>query len=425
MRTFLHKLSSWYQNKLTYQQDSKNIEKLSRWSVLFIILLDIFVYSSIQLGIEFQTATLNSPETKFTYQCRNIAKTTHSIKDPLWYPYHNTFKNTSRKENYIYRNGTTETAKQVIRSIANKELDNRCTQINEYLQTITATKELATIAPSIKKLQNALSTYTKDLTYIQNNYNTVLFEKIATQPTNASILEMDLDTQNVKIKYDALQQKIATTKQQIQALKEQFATHAHVTEFLTYVEKNGKDILESYEKEIGRYYLKKTAIIILFLLPIALLFYWQMHIQNTKRNYTKYIIAKNIFSIAMLFLLINTFTLLYNFIPHLFLEKVLMFFYTLEIPFIAYYALLALGVGVLGFIIVKIQNSTKNKKKTAITFIENYQRNQCDKCGIKVDFKEMNYCPNCSNALKDTCPHCERLTIAKFDHCSFCGKKRI
>ena len=101
----------------------------------------------------------------------------------------------------------------------------------------------------------------------------------------------------------------------------------------------------------------------------------------------------------------------------------LLFFYNIQIPFIAYYALLALGIVVFSFIILKIQNANRNKKKTTITFIESYSANKCDQCGIKVDYMRMNYCPNCSNRLKVKCKHCGTYTIEKFENCFNCNEK--
>jgi len=423
MFKLFEKIKSFYKLKLSYQQDSKNIEKLTRWSVLFIIILDIFVYSSIQMGIHFQTSTVNNPNTKFTYECRSIAKNNAVIKNYNWYGYRVTRSKPQLQTNYIYKNGTTAASKNVILDIRLKELDPKCAYIKEQSTLIANSKELKEIKSSIKSLEKQNNRYHKDLKYIQKKYNTVLFEKIANQKESKSILKMDLKSQNVKTKYHNLQNKIASTNKGIESLKNQFTTHKLVANLYKYTQENKNKILSDYKKENGRYFLKKAGIIVLFLLPIALLFYWQMNVQNIKRNYTKYIIFKNIFIISMIFLFINTIRIVYNFIPHVFIEKVLMFFYSIKIPFIAYYILLALGIVLFSFIIVKLQNFNKNKKKTTITFIESYRFSKCDKCGIKVDYLKMNYCPNCSNTLKIECPKCGHKTIKDLDYCFNCSEK--
>jgi len=107
MLKIFDKIRNIYKLKLSYQQDSKSIEKLTRWSILFIIVLDIFVYSSIQMGIHFQTSTLNSPNTKFTYQCRNIIKNEQSVKNYNWHEYRSTSTMQFNNSNHIYRDGTT------------------------------------------------------------------------------------------------------------------------------------------------------------------------------------------------------------------------------------------------------------------------------------------------------------------------------
>jgi len=417
------KVKNFYKLKLSYRQDSKNIEKLTRWSVLFIIVLDIFVYSSIQMGIHFQTSTLNNPNTKFTYQCRNTIQTSAHVKDFNWHGYRHNYNTYRQNNNYIYKNGNTAASNNVIREIKHKELDSRCAGIQEKIKTIINTKKLKDIRSNIKSLERQISKYHRDLRYIQKNYNTVLFEKIANQQESDSILKMDLKAKNAKIKYDKLQKKISDTQKNIQNLKKQFSSHPLVVELYKYIRANKDGIKNDYEKSNNRYFLKRVGIMVLFLLPIALFFYWKMNVQNAKRNYTKYIIYKNIFVISMAFLIISTIRIIYNFIPHVFIEKVLMFFYNIQIPFIAYYLLLALGIVVFSFIIIRIQSFNKNKKKTTITFIESYKFNKCDKCGVKVDYMKMNYCPNCNNVLKIKCPQCGVFTIAKLDYCFNCKEK--
>lgn len=423
MLKIFDKMKSFYKLKFSYQQDSKSIEKLTRWSTLFIIILDIFVYSSIQMGIHFQTSTINNPNTKFSYQCRNAVKNSSNIKSYDWYGYRKTSNRSYRNANYIYRNGTTIASKNVIRDIRQKELDSRCAYIKEQITVVANAQELKNIITSIKSLGKQNFRYLKSLKYIQNNYNTVLFEKIANQDKSKSILKMNVESKNIKAKYDNLQNKIANTRKSIEKLKKQFSTHKLVVNLYEYIKTNKTKILNDYKKENGRYFLKKAGVIVLFLLPIVLLFYWQMNVQNTKKHYTKYIIFKNIFTISMIFLIINTIRIIYNFIPHVFIEKFLMFFYNIQIPFIAYYLLLALGILVFSFIILRLQNFNKNKKKTTITFIESYKFNKCDKCGVKVDYLQMNYCPNCSHTLKIPCPKCGVYTIKNLDYCFNCSEK--
>jgi len=125
----------------------------------------------------------------------------------------------------------------------------------------------------------------------------------------------------------------------------------------------------------------------------------------------------------MVFLITSIIPIIYRLIPHVFIEKVLMFFYTLQIPFIAYYLLLVLGIVVFGFIILKLQNYSKNKKSTTITFIESYRFSKCPRCSVKVDYMRMNFCPNCSETLKIACPKCGKYTIKEFEYCFNCNVK--
>jgi len=61
-------LKTFYKNNFVYTGS----EKLSKLTILFILFLDIFIFITIGLGIDFQIKVLNNPNVIFSQKCRNI-----------------------------------------------------------------------------------------------------------------------------------------------------------------------------------------------------------------------------------------------------------------------------------------------------------------------------------------------------------------
>lgn len=145
-----------------------------------------------------------------------------------------------------------------------------------------------------------------------------------------------------------------------------------------------------------------------------------------KEKYILYVMFKNIFIISLIPTLISIFSLIYEFLPKIFLEKLMQFFYELEIPFIVYYFVIIIFVFIFGFLIIKVQKRYKennNKlKNNSISKVESYNKNICNSCGNSVDFKTMNFCPCCQNQLKIECKFCQHKTIKGLTYCSNCGQ---
>ena len=146
-----------------------------------------------------------------------------------------------------------------------------------------------------------------------------------------------------------------------------------------------------------------------------------------KDRYVLYIIFKNILFVTMIPTLISFFSLINIFIPKIFMEKLLMFFYNLEIPFVVYYLAIVILVLISIFIIIRIQKRFKENsdklKNNNITFVESYNKNLCNKCGNRIDYNVMNFCPCCQNELKVECKSCKKMSLKQFEFCFNCGDK--
>jgi hypothetical protein len=400
-------VKTFYKNNFVY--NSK--EKLSKLTIFFIIVLDILIYSTLNLGIDFQTRVLNSPYVTFPYKCRDVINNSY-LGDFKQYIYSN--------DNYTsnYYNDKYQDIKDTL-------VDNRCKKVNIKVESVKKEHDIKQLITSYNKLLNSENKINDELYYIKENYNTVLFEKISSQNTDKSIIKDNLTTQNIKEKYDSYQKELEKIQKNKEEFNNNFNQSKSVNDLISYVNENKEQINNDIEKSNKEYSIKIELITLLFLLPLVSISFYLMKRYLIKEKYILYVMFKNIFIITLIPTLISIFSSIYDLLPKIFIQKVMNFFYTLEIPFVVYYFVIIIFVFIFGFLIIKVQKRYKennNKlKNNSISKIESYNKNICNNCGNSVDFKTINFCPCCQNQLRIECNECHHMTIKGLSYCTNCG----
>ncbi|MGE4382303.1 MAG: ABC transporter permease [Arcobacter sp.] len=396
-------IKNFYSNNFVY----KGKEKLSKLTIFALIILNIFILSTLYQGIDFQTRVLNNQNTKFPYDCRDVLNYTSSIDD---------------FNSYLYNNYNYNTKYQNIKDL---EVDERCNLIREKIEIIKNNIDIKSLKQQNEELNNKSYEINSQITYLEENYNTILFEKLSKQNNSKSIVKGELTTENIKEKYETFKKELEEINRQKIDLENIFKESNFVKDLLFYLETNKETILEDIKKSEKFYSIKYELVILLFLVPLVVVFFYLMRNYLQKDRYILYIIFKNILVVTLIPTVISFLSLINIFIPKIFIEKVLMFFYSLEIPFIVYYLAIAIAILIFIFIIIKIQKRFKEDneklKNNNISIVDAYNKNICIKCGNRVDFNIMNYCPCCQNQLKIECENCHTNTIKGLDFCSNCG----
>lgn len=398
MKLFFKKINlfkSLFENKFTTN------EKLSRLTIFFIVILDIFIYITLSLGINFQTRILNNPNTIFPSECRSLLD--QETED--FTKYYDKYGN-----NKYYN------------TIREKIADPRCAEIGKKYNAVISQFDIKYLIEEKNKLFKLEDKQRDELYSLKRNYNTVLTEKISQQNENLSILNVTSD--NIKSKYTEAENnlnKIIATKDKMYS---DFKNAPTVFELKNYIDNNKLQIKNDIEASYKYHSIKKELITILFLSPVAYLFFYLMNLYLRKEIYVQYIIFRNLFYVSLFPFVISILSLIYILLPKVFFEKLIKFFFQLEIPFVAYYILTAIFVFVFGLIIIKVQkrfkennNKLKNNKINQIKF---YNNSSCNNCGNKVDYMKMNFCPCCNNKLKEKC-NCGEDKIVGLNYCYKCG----
>ena len=396
------KLKNLYQNNLKYVGN----EKLSKLSIVFIIVLNIFVFTVINYGLDFQTKIVNNPNASYPYNCREVFRYPSKIHNYDDYMYTRTNNNLKYNE------------------IRKKEFHTICSQYFEKLEIVQKNIDFNDIIKYKDQKNKELSSVNTELDYIQSNYNTILFEKIANQNSEKSIVKGKLEASNIKAKYQKLKTLKNSILEEIKKKKQWFKSHKDVLALYNFVKSN-PSVLDEYKKEKKDYYLFTKLIEIMFLVPLLFVFYYLSRKSLLRQKYIPHIIMKNLLVVTLIPFLISTFSLVYSYLPHLFIGKLIDFFYSIKIPFVVYYLLMAIAIVIIYFVIVKIQKNEKLKreslKNNKLSAQMSFNRGICNSCENKVDYMSMNFCPHCSEKLKVKCEKCEKLTFKALSYCFHCG----
>lgn len=397
---------NFYKNNFVYSAK----EKLSKLTILFILILNIIVFNIILEGQKFQVNFVSSPYNKYPNYCTNFINSLTRIN-------FDTFSSIEYYTNDISYYG----------EIFSDNLDFRCVQINNKINNVKNEHNLEEIKLEIEKLNEKIFSTKDEINYFKNNYNTTLFEKLANQDINKSILQENLNSENIKIKYQETLKKEEELNNKKEEIYKKFQNSKSIIELNDYILSIKSSYLGDREKAFDTYYNLIEIIKILFLLPMVILFFYLMKRYLKSEKYILYIIFKNLFMVSLIPTLYTIFLMIYKFLPKVYITEIIQFFYDLEIPFIVYYILVIFFVVIFTYFIIKIQKHFKEKneklKRNKITIIESFNQNSCNSCGNKVSYISMNYCPICQNRLKIKCNSCENETVLGLNFCQNCGEK--
>lgn len=388
----------FYKNNFIF----KGKEKLSKLTIVFIILLDLFVLSILQMGIDFQVNIINNPNNSYSKLCNNLVNSNKikSFESYYYYTYENEHK---------YNN------------IQKEEISPSCKQIVTLLDEVKKQHNINELRKENQILKNELRTINNQLDFYRKNYNTKLFENIQTDNTK------NIDS-SIKEKYNIYLEKNKELANKIDNLEKTFSSSKSVKELVSYIDINKDLIKENHKAQIKIYEVKKDLITLAFLIPLLLVAFYSMKKFMLKENYVVYVIAKNILVIISIPTIISFISLVYTLLPKVFFEKLMQFFANLEIPFVVYYFALGVLVIIFTFIIIRIQKkyreSSSEFQNTTISKIESFNKGICNSCNNKVNYETMNFCPNCKNELRVKCNSCGNMTISFLKYCCSCGEER-
>ena len=385
----IKKIKEIYQNNISFKEKN-SIVKLTKLSILILIILNIIVYNMINFGIEhFQYRYLkpSDPIFKYNYDCISYIKDTKE----------GDFGSLNFYKSNAY-------SKYKYSSLDQQIYDN------------SIEREIELKINKLKGIENFELRFEHLLDYrcveLENKLKEIIYKNIAEE---FKLKEKNL-FENKKI--EAIDKIEGLLK-----LEEEFKQNEFVKNIVQYALDN-QEILKEYEILEKKYEIKYKFFTLVISTPLVVLFFMLMYKNNIKGNYSQYIINKNLLFVASIPFVIHLIDFIKIFIPNLLIEKILVYIFRLidyiPLTFLLYFFTFILTI-VATFLIIKLQNRKKNISK--FKFIKFYNKNICANCNNNVNYIEMNYCPICSIKLKDKCLECNSFKIIGTECCYKCGKK--
>ena len=403
-----------------------NNEPFSKFSILFIIILDIFLFITILTGIDSEKNMSPSVSVKYPYQCKNHFNEKHKTK--IWnnisrgYTY-DTFPFSEYSSFYIPAHAGYYRSKS-IQIQDDKRTSELCTQLYGKIAVFANSQAFKTNRELRNNLRNDKRNTLSEINAIEKRYNTSLFEKISSANENTY--------KAIKEKYYALLEKEKTIDTQIKGIKK-VSEYEGYEAYVDFVNANR----ETFKKEYDTYvfwqpfisflYLLKFTLPLLVLSFLAYRFSRRLNRKESVPNKLITLISSHIMIISLIPIFINIMYLIYHIIPDRFLKAVVAFLYEFGFVFLGYYFLMFMGIVVVGLIIFFIQRSVSKREKLRqalkekTLYIDAYNNNQCPNCKNRVDYSK-NYCGYCREVLNRECSSCKKQTPKHIEYCVECGE---
>ena len=404
-----------------------NNEPFSKFSIFFIIILDIFLFITILIGIDSEKNMSPKVSVKYPYECQNQFnlkyekkiwdnKTNAYTNDPFPFLEYSSFSIPTRLS---YNRSKKIQIQEDIRTV------EICSEVYKKISVFSNSKAFKANKQLRSSLRNKKRNILSEIDNIEKRYNTSLFEKISSPNQNSN--------KNIKDKYYKLLQKEKDIDAKIKNIKK-VSEYTGYKEYVDFVNNNR----DTFKKEFDSYkfwqpfisflYLLKFTLPLLILSFLAYRFSRRLNRTESVPNKLVTLISSHIIIISLLPIFIDAMYLLYHIIPHRFLENVIAFLYKFGFIFLGYYFLIFMGIVIVGLIVFFIQKSVSKRErlrkemKEKSLYIDAYNQNKCPNCKNRVDYSK-NYCGYCSETLNRECSSCKKRSTKNIEFCVECGER--
>ena len=420
--------------KQTFSKTKKSLftfnnEPFSKFSILLIIMLDIFLLVTILNGISSEKNMAPDIYQKYPPSCTKHfnpifkSETWDNNSNRYIFRIHKSpFKEYSAFEpfnNYGYYSSKHIRVKDDLR------ISKFCRDLDSKISVFSKTREFKNNKKLLLKLKKDKRKTFSDINHIEQRYNTALFEK--------NVNEHNGELYTNKKKYYSLLDTEKTINKQIESIKkvESYKGYSDYVDFI----KNNKS---NFKKEHKGYIFWQPFISFLYLLkftiPLLLLFLFAYKVSNriqqdkTVPMKLLKLISSHIILISIVPIFINILYLIYHIIPHRFLESIIGILYKFGVMFLGYYFIIFIGIIFFGLLIFFIQRNRSKREairrdlKEKTLYIDAYNKSICPACKNNVDYKR-NYCGYCKEKLNRVCSSCGVNTPKNIKYCLDCSSQ--
>ncbi len=394
----------WLEKSRGIKNDLLNFkdEPLSSLSVVLLIILDIFIFTNVMIGVNGETAKVPKPAYYYPSECsRHFNDLQTNYKG---------FESSSYRNTYA--------------SHLRPHLSQQCQELEKIIKGLRSDEAYTLNLKSLYTIQSRQKQNKARLEQLTTQYNTRLFESIAQMPNNKKL-------HDAKGEYDALNLDNANLEKELKALPSVTALAGYKA-YEAYIESNKASFIQAEKSYAFWQPFKAYGHMLIFILPLLLLFgflyRWSKGKELRQENYNPVvkIISAHIGLILVLPLVWYTLSLLYHVLPKTILKNLVEFLVEIGLISLLNYLAIFLVVLFFGGLIYFIQKRTHRQKQT-VSYSKNRQKliswSQCFECEYKIDYAKA-HCPFCGVGLHEVCSACQKETNLHERFCSHCGKEK-
>lgn len=392
--------------RLFFRKSRKiNNEPVNKVSLIVIILIDLFILFNVFAGLDDISRWYLSPSQ--AYSCYSS-----------WQSYNEDTR--GDRDFHII----TETLNQPINIPENPEENYRgklgqvseiCLNFNNLKNKVNQANNQAIFTKIQNKITQVKSLQEKNRN-IRTQYDSTLLEKIAGQPSNLSINQIQAQQARQELEKNDI--SITNLTKEIAQLKQQLITTIDSTNFIKFLnsEAQFQQVKKGYESANFWYPTIQIFLQLLFLIPLITIALF-IHNFALKKGYgLMALMSWHLLVIFLIPLLIKIFE---------FLQVGVIFEYLFDIITVIFGGLLflisylyILLIPIIGFGIIKFfQQVVFNTKSQASKRIE---KSRCLNCGKKINNNHQ-HCPHCGYYQYIECTNCHNLTYKLMPYCYHCG----
>jgi hypothetical protein len=378
-------------------------QQLGRATLTIVLLLDIFILSSIFDGLNKHTAQLTQPHEYIPEDCREI------VINQRW----NSSSRLERLSTAAAIEHSNQYYPQTDRNLIRHPL---CEPLIAALGAIKKDKELGQIFISIRKIRQESDDLRIQIERLKGSHDTSLLEAIAHQSAeqaNVYALRNDLRT-----KTEALN----TLTHEMTNLKAAVERDERVQKLwvqIDYLLPSDREQLRTDLQKLNFWYpVKRLGMEMIFLLPLFGLFYLWNSVSIRKDRPVQTLVSSHLLVITIIPVLFKIIQLIYDILPKKFLEDLIALLESLKLIALWHYLAMAFAITATLVLIYVVQKKMFSREKLLVKRIA---RGLCQDCGSHLPLAS-SACPFCGFGQFKPCNHCGKPTHVYGNYCKECGK---
>jgi len=418
------KIKEWlkeYKNSML-QVDNQNLSSSSKVSlVVFVIIIFIIIGS----GVDTQQSMIVKPYKKFSYKCTDFVEQNSDIdkfqkRDISQDIYGEYYAHKYWELEYFKYNHHRTSERNILSSFGSDVL---CQNLAKKYLDLANSDALEDKLITQEGLKKKIFLLNAEISSKTDEYSNALLENIANQKEEFSILSTN--SKSIKKELKKSRAELRTLEKALGKI-EDITTLKEFHSFKEYLDKNDEKIIQANIQALKYYRLEYTLSIFSFLFPVWLVFYILYRNFKRKGHFVSAYLSVNVANVSALYIVFNTFLLVYTIIPKIFFGKLIAFLAQYNLTLFLNITAIIFFMLLFGFFIHRIQKNRHTDSKDFDTTIRKNIRikelNSCPSCGNKHNINEK-YCGFCSTKLLVECKECKGETLKAYPFCTHCAKK--